>query len=232
MRARTAVAALALGLLAATSACSRDEGPTRVLLVGDSVMRQVAAPLSGGLGPDVRVRDEAVSGSGLLTPDRLDWGARLRTLLERTDPDVVVFLFVGNYRLPGDPPYRTDDGHPIADRSDPAFLPAWRSQADRLTSAADDAGADLVWVLPPPMGVPEWNAIIPGLRDAHQAVADEHGATVVDADAALADRDGGLLEAAPESGEPLRSTDGVHLAAAGAARLATVLRDSLRDCCL
>jgi hypothetical protein len=62
-------------LLGAAVSCSSD-GPTRVLLVGDSVMRQLGPALADQLPDDVRVRNEAVSGSGLLSPtlveDHLD----------------------------------------------------------------------------------------------------------------------------------------------------------------
>src|SRR6187401_1059096 len=90
---------------AVVTACG-DDGPERVLLVGDSVMNQTGAALTNILRDD-DVRNEGVNGSGLLTPDYLDWPAQLRRLLDRFDPDVVVFLFVGNFDLGTDEVYTT-----------------------------------------------------------------------------------------------------------------------------
>ena len=44
--------------------------------------------------PPLLVRNEAVFGSGLLSPWYFDWPPHLRRVLEDYDPDVVVFLFV------------------------------------------------------------------------------------------------------------------------------------------
>jgi hypothetical protein len=202
------VVLLAVGL----SACG-DDGPRRVLLVGDSVMNQVAPPLARDL-PDDDVRNESVYGSGLLTPDYLDWPAQLRTLLDRYHPDEVIFLFVGNYELGGSEGYTTAQGHHVADRQDPTFFRAWQAQAQRMTDATEAAGADVVWVLPPPMAHADDQAVVDGLRDGYEQL----GTSTVDADDALADDDGGFVAR-------WRDPDGVHLDPEGARRLAALIAD-------
>src|SRR5262245_33665024 len=216
MRARTALVLLATLVATTLSACG-DDGPQRVLLAGDSVLSQTGPALSRDLR-SADVRNEAVSGSGLLSPWYVDWPVELRRLLDRFDPDVVVFLFVGNYRVNTDDVFETADGHRIEDRRDPAFARAWRAQAQRMTDLAEDAGADVVWVLPPPMQDDVDQAVVEALRDDYEQVVDDSGASAVDANEVLADANGAFLGA--DGGTPLRSVDGVHLAPAGARRLA------------
>jgi hypothetical protein len=192
-----------------------------VLLVGDSVMNQTGAALATILRDD-DVRNEGVNGSGLLTPDYLDWPAQLRRLLNRFDPDVVVFLFVGNFDLGTGEVFTTADGHEIESRRDPAFYRAWQAQAQRMTDQAEEAGADVLWVLPPPMADAADQAEVDRLR----TVYEDLGTTTVDADDVLADDDGGFLADAP-NGTPLRNADGVHLATEGARRLAQLIADQV-----
>ncbi|HYF44576.1 MAG TPA: GDSL-type esterase/lipase family protein [Acidimicrobiales bacterium] len=201
-----------------------DDGPRRVLLVGDSVMNQTGAALTNVLRDD-DIRNEGVNGSGLLTPDYLDWPEQLRGLLERYDPDVVVFLFVGNFDLGTGEVFTTPDGHQITDRSDPRFFRSWQAQAQLMTErAAEDA--EVAWVLPPPMEDREGQAVVDGLREAYEEVADETGAELIDANDVLATESGGYL-AESENGTPLRNSDGVHLANEGAKRLARLIADEI-----
>jgi hypothetical protein len=211
-------------LAAAVSACGED-GPRRVLLVGDSVMSQTGPALARAL-PDDDVRNEAVSGSGLLTPDYVDWPTELRRLLERFDPDVVVFLFVGNFDLGTGETFTTADGGTISTREDPAFDRAWRVQAHRMTERAEDAGAEVVWVLPPPMQGRDDQAVVEGLRSAYEEVVDEVGGTLVDANEVLADDEGRFI-GTDEEGTPVRVPDGVHLAPHGARLLGGLIAEEL-----
>lgn len=219
MRLRPLLLLLALAAIA-LPACS-DEGADRVLLVGDSVMGQTAPALSRALGDDVDVRNESVSGSGLLTPWFVDWPAELRRLLRVADPDVVAFLFVGNYRGDDEPEYETATGHQIEQPGDPAFYRAWQAQAERMTEMASEE-ADVIWVLPPPMANATDARIVAGLREVYEAVAEETGADLVDADDSLAGPDNEFVAR-------WRAVDGVHLAPDGARRLGDQLADTVDE---
>ena len=212
MRARTATL-LVLLLALTVTACGGDDGPRRVLLVGDSIMGQVAPDLIQDLRGD-EVVDAAVPGSGLLTPDYVDWPTELRSLLREHHPDEVIFLFIGNYLLAPGQEYTTAGDHTIPSRRDPTFARAWQAQAQRMTDAAEDAGADVVWVLPPPMRERIDQQVVDELRDAY----DQLGTDTVDAYDALADDDGGYVA-------DYRIPDGVHLNADGAHRLAQLIAD-------
>ncbi|MET0739881.1 MAG: GDSL-type esterase/lipase family protein [Acidimicrobiales bacterium] len=224
------VVLVVLGLLAATVSCSSDDGPTRVLLVGDSVMHQLGDALIDQAPRGVKVRNEAVWGSGLLSPWFVDWPANLNDLLDQYDPDIVVFLFVGNYNFGGDHEYETASGVRIPDRTSPAFFRAWQAQAEHMTERAAEAGAEVAWILPPPMSGPDGQAVVDGLRDVYEQVAEDTGAELIDANDVLARENGSFLARGTNAdGEsvPLRSPDGVHLAPTGAARLAALVRDHL-----
>jgi hypothetical protein len=218
VRAGAVVLCLLVGLVAAS--CG-DDGPPRVLLAGDSVLNQTAGPLRQLFADsDVDVRNEAVNGSGLLTPGLFDWRHHLPRILDRYHPDVVVLLFIGNYRLGVAERYTTADGHQIEDRTDPVFFEAWEAVARRMTEQAQDDGAEVIWVLPPPMRPAEDQAVADGLRDVYEHIAEETGAQVVDANDALGGPDGGFRA-------DLRVPDGVHLNGPGAEALAALLHDAI-----
>lgn len=211
-----------LGLLATVPSCSSDDGPTRVLLIGDSTMNQLATGLERQVGPDVEIRDEAVFGSGLLSPWYFDWPPHLNQVLEDYDPDIVVFLFVGNYGHGTGRYHETADGQSITERTSPAFFRAWQGQAEHMTErAAEDAA--VAWILPPPMRPAVWRVVVDGLRDVYEEVAEEADVDTIDSYDVLATPDGGFLARGRDpQGRPalLRSVDGVHLAPGGAAVLA------------
>ena len=196
-----------------------------VLLVGDSILRQTGPSLQEELGRD-DVRNEAVNGSGLITPSVFDWQAAVPELLEG-DPDVVVVLFIGNHTdedVPLDP-----DGDPI-EKGSPEFFAAWGEAAEQLAVTLVEAGVEIRWVLPPPMLDPANQAVADGLAEQYRAVAERDPEVVlVDASEVLADADGRFLAQVDVGGQtvPLRAGDGVHLDEAGAQRLAALIAASL-----
>jgi hypothetical protein len=218
VRRRVGPTLLATLLLLSSCSLFEDEPPRRVLLVGDSIMNQVAEPLRRRLGPEVDVRNEAVGGSGLLTPEVVDWPARLRQVVENWDPDAVVLLFVGNYI--GDR-WETPDGHVIQDKSDPAFFEAWAARSDESMSVLADEVDEVVWVLPPPMRSAEDQRVVERLREIYLGLEDRWpGIEYVDGAEVLGGPDG---EFVPRGRDP----DGVHLRREGAQRLAEAIHESL-----
>jgi len=223
------VAFAVLGLLATVPSCSSDDGPTRVLLIGDSVMNQLATGLERQVGPGVEIRDAAVFGSGLLSPWFVDWPPRLNRVLEDYDPDVILFLFVGNYDHDSGQYQETPDGDPITTRTSTAFFEAWQEQAEVMSERATEA-APVTWILPPPMQPPEWQAVVDGLREVYREVADGSGTDTLDAYDTLATPEGGFLARGRDpQGRPalLRTVDGVHLTPAGSDVLAAEVIEAL-----
>ena len=73
---------------------------TRVLLIGDSLMKQASCSAARAMASSgVTTFRRAVGGTGLLGGN-VDWVARAATLTQRLHPDVVVAEFVGDYLTP------------------------------------------------------------------------------------------------------------------------------------
>lgn len=185
--------------------------PQRVLLVGDSLLRQTGPALADVLGPTYAVRNVAVNGSGLLSPRFYDWSARLSEELSAITPDVVVFEFLGNYT--GDPEglWVGEDGATVESIESPAFAREWGRQTDAAMAAIEPTGAEVVLVLPPSVPVPVVQAAVDRLRAEYEQVAQRWPfVRLVDAKAVL---DG------PED----RAEDGVHLSDGGERLLAAAI---------
>jgi hypothetical protein len=198
------------------------------LLIGDSIMHQTAPALERQLGDGWTVHDEGVNGSGLLTPALFDWPDRLDQVLARTDPDVVVFLMIGNYTDQADQFWATDDGRPIRDIESTAFARAWGREADAAMARIAETGASVVLVLPPPMATEHLQTVVNHLRAEYRRVArDWPFVRLVDANAALAGPDGTWALELPTAGGdllPVRTADTVHLAPHGQRLLARVIK--------
>ncbi len=204
--------------------------PAHVLLAGDSILRQTGPKLDDAFGREVAVDNAALNNSGLLTPGFVDWTARLERQLADSDPEAVVFLFIGNYT---DSDFATDaDGDPIL-KNTPEFFAAWGREADRLMQVLEDRGSDaeVYWVLPPPQYTEVNQITTAGLRAEYQALAERWPQiTLIDANDALAGPNGEYLASITNRhGDvvPLRVPDTVHLTDVGARRLARVIHDAV-----
>jgi hypothetical protein len=190
-----------------------------VLLVGDSIMRQTGPWLERQLGDGFTVHNEGVNGSGLLTPAFFDWPDQLEQQLVRTDPDVVVFLMIGNYTDREDWFWTTADGEVVTDKTSSAFAREWGRQVDEAMAAIADTGARVVLVLPPPMATEELSTVVDHLRAEYERVAAEWPfVTLADAAEAVGGPDGewvAELPAGDGSVRPVRVPDTVHLASFG-----------------
>jgi hypothetical protein len=160
-------------------------GPQRVLLVGDSILRQTGPAVADALGEGFAVRNTAVNGSGLLTPRFYDWTDRLAEEL-RLAPDVVVVSFIGNYT--GDPAglWRTAAGETVESIESPQFAAEWAGQTEAVLAAIAPTGARVVLTLPPSIPVPAVQDVVDRLRVVYQEVAARWpSVTLVDAAAVL-----------------------------------------------
>lgn len=230
-RARTllgvVVVVIVVGLLVAKLVLAQ---PERVLLAGDSILRQTGPALDNSFGRDVEIDNKAVNNSGLLTPGYIDWVRRLERQVADDDPAAVVFLFIGNYT---DTDYFTDEaGNPVM-KNTPEFFTAWGQQADAMMQVLEDAESDaaVFWVLPPPQLSPANQATTTGLRQVYVDLAERWPAiTLIDANDALAGPNGEYLGSVTNrQGEvvPLRAPDTVHLSDTGARRLARTIHNAI-----
>lgn len=229
------VGLFALGLLALGVGVGEALTPSteQVLLVGDSIMRQTGPAVTRQLGEDHTVDNQGVNGSGLLTPAYFDWAAQLEESLVRTDPDVVVVLFIGNYTDDPAELWVGVDGERVANVESPAFAREWGRQVDGVMADIAESGAEVVLVLPPPMVTPGLQAVVDALRAEYERVAGEWGfVTLADAAEAVGGPNGewvAELPAGDGSMRPVRVPDTVHLADHGQRLLAREIVTQVRQ---
>jgi hypothetical protein len=227
-----AAVAAVVCVIVTVAGCSRSEPEARVLLVGDSVMKETGEHVEEALEslPDigsVEVENAGVNGSGMLTPSVYDWQTRARELVEEFDPDVVVVLFVGNYA--DDNLWAAADGSPIEGYTD-EFFAAWGEQTNLMMETLTSQGAEVYLVHPPPLPIPEGERRVTALRDVNIQVATNFpGTALIDGTAALSDEEGRFADElpVPPNGEveTVRQPDGVHLTPAGGRLLAQAVAE-------
>jgi hypothetical protein len=229
------VGLVVLGLLAVGVGVGEALTPSteHVLLVGDSIMRQTGPALTRQLGDDYTVHNEGVNGSGLLTPGYFDWEDQLEADLARTDPDLVVMLFIGNYTDDPDELWTTPDGEVIDTVHSQRFAPAWGRQVDEAMAAIAETGAQVVLVLPPPMVTGELQAVVDALRAEYERVAaDWDFVSLADATEAVGGENGEWVASLPDgngSQRPVRVPDTVHLAVHGQRLVAREIANAVRQ---
>lgn len=182
--------------------------PTRVVLIGDSIMGEVAAAAQAAAGDRVDIDYVLTIGTANVTDDW--WDVWPRVLAEHR-PQAVAVL-VGPWEI---------------DRPDLGSYPWAVWYGERLERWADQlraGGADLHWFTALPARDPVVDARLGVFNGALQRLRDRRPVTLLDS--ALALGQPGYVERAPD-GARFRRVDGLHLCPAGAARLAVRLLDEL-----
>ncbi len=212
---------------ASLSSCSLFDKKVDVLFIGDSIMKQSGSFAEAYLIDEPGVSSastyvEGINGSGLLTPKVYDWANRANELIDTYQPKVVVVLFIGNY---------TDtylwtgaDGQPVADDYGPRFFAEWGAQAEKLQTTLAARGAQVDWVLPPPLAGAEGERRQAGMRQTYLDLQSRAPAVgLVDAKLALGGPNGEWVwrRAGVDGGEvTVRQGDSVHLTDDGGRLLA------------
>ena len=218
-----------------SQANSRGDGgePFRVLLIGDSILDQSADAIrsalwAAGASDEISFVTVAIPNTGLLTPELFDWQAEMDRLVDGYDPDLVVALFVGNYKTEN--LLRDDTGNEIHAHT-PAFWDAWREATHDAMRRLTAGGAAVRWVTPPPMFADELDRSSRELARVYREVAAAWARTeVVDGRSPLADEHGNWLEwvTGPDNTPiPLRVADSVHLSEEGGKRLGTAIAKAI-----
>jgi hypothetical protein len=208
------LAVVTVGLLALrlTGPRPSERGETpRVLLVGDSLLNEAGPAVRTGL-EGMQVVDATVPGSGLLTSP-VDWITRIRHLLSRVHPSLVVASFIGNEDRSA--------SHLIPNSR--AYYVAWNEAATRLTGVIRRSGARVYWVAQPPIARVNFYGLASAqprdLSRLYRRLGQRSGTRFVDGSASIASHDGTFAITKVVCGRPrtLRLADGVHFTAAGAA---------------
>ena len=205
-----------------------EAGRLRVLIVGDSIGADLAmglARLLDGKGGYVTKMD-ARQATGLARPDYFDWERQVAVDLQRFQPDLVVAMFGAN----------DDQGFLVGGEGEAFGTADWQrvygQRVARIMAEVTASARPLLWVGMPPMksdgltaAMRTVNAIFRGQALAHP------GVLYVDPWVALAGPRGHYAAYLPNASgqeELVRAADGVHLTAAGGARLATSVFTAMR----
>jgi hypothetical protein len=200
--------------------------PLRVLLAGDSMMREYGGAIEDLATSDLTsvTFDYRVS-SGLSRPDFFDWPSRLARYLDESQPEAVVLLFGTN-----DHQDVEVDGE-ILHAGSPEWLAEYHRRVALVMDLLHRPGVTVTWIGLPAMRSAEFNAAMQSLNAVFRAEAESRPwVRVVAGDASIAGPDGGY--AAYVAGEDgvdvsMRQDDGVHLSAAGADRAAVSIWDDV-----
>jgi len=185
------------------------DGVHRVALVGDSIMDQASCSIAKSLaGVGIESSRHGVWATGLLGSP--DWIAKMREIMDTEHPDAVIAIFNGNYVLGK---VNDANGNPIKIGT-PAFLRAWQDRAEALSAVVHAGHAQMYWVSPPPITVPE-------LEDTQKLFA---GYRTIDGDhsllsgRSLTGPDGTFIASKQTCGRraTIRAKDRIHLTPDGA----------------
>ncbi len=202
----------------------------RLLVVGDSLSislgEQFEHALAGAPGLDFS-RDGQRS-TGLSRPELLDWPARLRELVAKSPPDIVVIMIGANDVMP----LTAADGSRVY-FDQPAWAETYAAKARELVSICRQANPDVAvsWVGAPSMGDAALAAGVKRVNAVLAKMCAETGCRFIDTEAAFSDPDGRYTrhakDAATAEATAIRTADGVHLTEAGARLLAGLTAASL-----
>lgn len=196
----------------------------RVLTVGDGVMFDLEPAVAAAFGDDTVTTPRAYFGMALSRPEQFDWRTAWRDELATIRPDVVVVLLgVWDART-------VTGGDRTYEPGTTDFFQWYSGVVGDAVELLTSTGAAVVWVstLAEPDGAKN-RAIAAVNTVARSVVARRPRARWVDGNVVLArqpDAYQRMVTAEDGTEVPLRKTDGEHLCAEGAARLAGAVRDA------
>lgn len=204
----------------------------RVLLMGDSVMHQAFPAIEARLVPrDVEVGFAGGPGTGPLYPQG-SWSEQIDAWTERFGPDVVVIEACCDYTDFADEIYERADGTEVLPGTEAVF-DAWDDEARAVIARAVEGGAEVLWVLPPPVRTNGFygplEAHVERLREVYADYEEIEGVTLVDWDEAVAPEGEFTWEVSGPGGATAmaRVEDGVHMTDFGNELIAGVTVDAI-----
>ena len=188
--------------------------------MGDGVLFDLAPALRAGLeASGASVQEQPWFGFGLSTPGVRDWRKLWPALVASVKPDVVV-AFVGPWDLR---PVTVAGVGPALVPGTDAWARWYTVQADAAVTALSSSGARVVWLGPTPEAAPGTAGAVSAMASVLERVAQDRGATFVDARAALGSSFRPLIAIMGDPLIRLYKPDGEHLCPEGAARLARIV---------
>jgi hypothetical protein len=218
-------------------------GGPRLLIIGDSLMRQPSLSVAfGNLDGGIETLVEAVNTSGLVSGP-VHWDQRDAELIAQFHPTVVLLGFSGHFTEPYWPPYNPPGAPGSAEyqawitqqRGSLDFLDRQVDAATAMTKQYQDAGATVYWVEAPPYP-PQFGRPSPADRLWARFVSDlpvrRPGTGLLSVRSSVADATGGWMEYKTICGTsyPIRNVaydGGLHFTADGAGTYGRALARTL-----
>lgn len=195
----------------------------RVLVLGDALggglgagLARVAEP-SGNYDVSVRFNEE----SGLARPEVYDWPATVSKILRSNSYGAIVVMLGANDTQP----IRREDGERIPVGT-PEWAEAYGQRVDLMLAELAMSGARIIWVGPPQMRDPQYDAAIKEIAAIQRQRAEAAGAAFIDMRPALAAPDGSYAESGPDDTGTLtrlRGRDGISFYKAGNNRMGQIV---------
>lgn len=198
------------------------DAPLRVLLAGDSMMRELGIAIQDIAPGDLTDAslDYRVS-SGLSRPDFFDWPSHLLSTVQARDPEAVVLYFGTN-----DYQDVAVDGR-VLEAGSLFWLSAYSHRVGVVMDLLDRPGTTVTWVTQPPMRSGEFSAAMAILNDVYRTeAASRPWVHVVELGPAVGGPDGdytAYLRGSDGVEHLVRQEDGVHLSNVGADRAAAAV---------
>ena len=186
----------------------------QLLVIGDAMggglgagLTRVAEP-GGDYDVSLRFNEE----SGLARPEVYDWAATVPKILESGQYDDIAVMLGANDRQ------TIRDGEQRLEFGTEAWRAAYKKQIDLLLDQLAASGARIVWVSPPPMKDPEYDAATKTIAALQRERVEARGMRFVDIRPSLSNPDGSYTDVMKDdTGNviKLRGRDGISFFKAG-----------------
>jgi hypothetical protein len=191
---------------------------TTILSIGDAIGGGLGAGLARTTEPggdyDVSIRFNEES--GLARPEVYDWPATVPKILEGNDYDVIVVMLGANDRQ------TIRDGAMRYDFGTPEWTATYTSQANLLLDQLAAAKARVIWVAPPPMKDPEYDAAMRSIAALQKELVERRGMAYLDLRPQFTNPDGSYTDTftdATGNAVKLRGRDGISFFKSGNNRM-------------
>lgn len=212
-----------MGSSAASSAAepqapAAERTETTILSIGDAIGGGLGAGLARVTEPggeyDVSIRFNEES--GLARPEVYDWPATVPKILAGNAYDVIVVMLGANDRQ------MIRSGNMRYDFGTPEWTAAYTSQANLMLDQLAAAKARVIWVAPPPMKDPEYDAAMRSIAALQKELVEQRGMTYLDLRPQFTNPDGSYTDSftdATGTVVKLRGRDGISFFKAGNNRM-------------
>lgn len=188
---------------------------TNILAIGDALGGGLGAGLArtseagGNYDVSIRFNEE----SGLARPEVYDWAATVPKILEGNAYDVIVIMLGANDRQ------MIRDGDSMRyEFGTPEWTAAYTKQVNLLLDQLAASKARIIWVAPPPMRDPDYDAAMQSIAALQKAEVEKRGMTFLDLRKSFTNPDGSYTDATTDGAAnivKLRGRDGISFFKAG-----------------